>query len=87
MKKDNTCVSAVLMLNENRNTMIFNMLGSVVYCIMDNYLCVYYFCLKQDQLTLAHKIFWNKTFNDISGTETTALLMNIMSCHGFFEQK
>ena len=47
--------------------MIFKVLGSVVYCIMDNYVCADYLCLQKDKLSLENKGFENIRFNDISG--------------------
>ena len=82
LDKDNTRVTALPILNENRKTMIFKVLGSVIYWIMDNYLCVDYLCLQQAKIYFAHKIFENKIFNNIQ-IDISELLMNIMSCHGF----
>ena len=52
LSKDNTYVLAILMLYENINTMIFNVLSSIIYCVMGKYVCVdyvyfyrnFYFC-------------------------------------------
>ena len=82
LDKDNTRVTALPILNENRKTMIFKVLGSVIYWIMDNYLCVDYLCLQQAKIYFAHKIFENKIFNNIQ-IDISEPLMNIMSCHGF----
>ena len=77
--KDNTRVLELLMFHENRKTTIFKVLGSVIYCIMDNYICTDYLCLNKYKISLAHKVFDNTTFNDISGIGILELLMNIMS--------
>ena len=63
------------------------MLGSVVYFIIQNYIYVYYLWLKQAKLYSAHKGFENTTFNDILGIRISELLINIMSCHGFVNDK
>ena len=47
--------------------MIFNVLGSVIYFIMDNYLYFDYLCLQQGKIYLAHKGFENTISYDISG--------------------
>ena len=47
--------------------MIFKILGSVVYFIIDKYICVDYLCLQKAQLYLSHKGFKNITLNDTSG--------------------
>ena len=61
--------------------MIFKVLSSVVYCIMDNYLCADYLCLHQAKLSLENKGFENTTFNDISVIGISELLMSIISWH------
>ena len=66
-KKYNICVLSLLMLYEIINIMIFKVLGSVVYCIMDNYICVDYYFLQKFKLSLDHKGFEITAFNDISG--------------------
>ena len=42
LKKENTRVIPYLMFSDNINNMIFKVLISVVYCIIDNYLCADY---------------------------------------------
>ena len=42
LKKENTRVIPHLMFSDNINNMIFKVLISVVYCIIDNYLCADY---------------------------------------------
>ena len=56
-KKYNTRVIALLMFWENKKTMIFKVLSSVIYCITDNYLCVDYIFLQQGLFSMAHKGF------------------------------
>ena len=60
-RKYNTCVLSLLMFYENRNNMIFKVLSSVFYCIMDNYVCVDYLCCPQTKL---HVHFENKGFEN-----------------------
>ena len=50
LKKDNSCFFSLMIFRENRKTTIFKVLGLVIYCIMDNYLCVGYLCLHKSQL-------------------------------------
>ena len=57
LMKDNTHVISILMFYENRNIMIFEMLGSVFYCIMYNHLCVDCMCLHQDKFSLENEVF------------------------------
>ena len=66
LRKDNNRLLSVMMFYENRNNMIFNVLSSVVYFIINNYVCDDYLCCPQTKLHVANKIFENKTYNDIS---------------------
>ena len=66
LRKENTCVISCLMFYENIKSIIFNVIGSVVYCIMDNYVCVDSLFLQQAKIYLVNKGFKNTTFNDIS---------------------
>ena len=81
-KKENTCVLSFLMFYEDRKNTIFKVSSSVVYCIMNNYVCAYYLYFPQNKIHVANKVFENKTYNDISGIGIPELLMNIISCHG-----
>ena len=83
LKKDNTRVLSSIIFYENIKTVIFKVLGSIIYFIMSNYLCVYYMCLQEVQLYLTHKVLENTTFNYISGIGNRKLIMNIISCNGF----
>ena len=60
-----------------------------VYCITDRYVCVDYKCCTKTKInvTSKEKVFENRTYNDVSGTGTTELLMNIILCHGFVNNK
>ena len=46
MRKENTRVLSLLMLYEKKKIMVFNMLGSVFFCIIKNRLGVDYLCLQ-----------------------------------------
>ena len=52
LKKGKKSILALLMFYENRKTMIFKVLGSVIYFIMDDYLFVDYLCLQKGLLPL-----------------------------------
>ena len=88
LRKENTNVS-LMMFYENRKKMIFKVLSSVVYCIMDNYIYVDYLCCLQNKLhvNFENKGFENTTYNAVSGIEIPELLINIISCHGFVNDK
>ena len=36
-----------MMLNENRNTLVYKVIGEVIYNIIDEYVCLYYLDLLQ----------------------------------------
>ena len=59
LRKDNTRVLSLMMYHENRKKMIFKLLRSVVYCIIDNYVYVYYLSCMQNKL---HVNFSNKGY-------------------------
>ena len=85
--KDNAHIFSILIIYENREKIIFKVLSSVVYCIIEKYLCADYLCFQQAKLHFVNKIFENKKINDISGIRIPELLMNIISCHGFVNDK
>ena len=66
LKKDNNRVIALMILYENINIMILKVLDSIIYCILENYVCIDYIYLQQGLILLAHKEFENSTFNDTS---------------------
>ena len=70
------------MWNENRNTTILKVLYSIIYGIIEQYVCVDYLCLQQGLLYLKIDGFENTTFDNIPGIYITEVLMNIMSYHG-----
>ena len=81
-RKENTCVISLLVFCENRKSAIFKLLSSVVYCIMENYICAYYLCSPQTKAHVSNELFENTTYNDISLIVIIELLMNIISCNG-----
>ena len=60
-RKENSCVLSLLAFDENIKIVIFKVLGSVLYCIIDNYLCVDYLCLHHAKIYLEHKGFETTT--------------------------
>ena len=73
------------MFDENRNKMILKVLRSIVYCTMDNYVCVDYLCCPQTKTHVTSKGqgFESRTYNAVSRIGITELSMNTISCHGF----
>ena len=68
LKHNSTYAIALIMLYENRKSLIFMVLGAVVYFFIDKYMCVDYLCLQRyTKLSLLHIGFEDTSFNDISG--------------------
>ena len=55
LREENTRVISLLMFYENRKNMMFKVLGSLVYFIMDNYVCVDRLCFLQTKLHATSK--------------------------------
>ena len=87
LRKENTHVISIMMFYETRKKTNLKVLNPVVYCIMENDVCDAYLFLQQAKLYCANKRFENTTFNKFSGITIPELLMNIISCHGFVNDK
>ena len=48
LRKDNNCVISLMMFYENIKIKILKVLSSVIYCIMENYVCADYLCCLQN---------------------------------------
>ena len=59
------------------------MIGAVIYTIVDDYICINYLGLFQDNSFKYDNKFKNTKLNDLSGLGIPDILMNIMSFHGF----
>ena len=57
LSKYNSCVNLLMMSYDNGKNMIFNVLTSVVCCIMNNYVCADYLYFLQTKLHVANKLF------------------------------
>ena len=53
LKQDNTCVIALIMLYENRKSLIFKLLGVVIYCFLEKYVGVEYLILLREIILFA----------------------------------
>ena len=55
-KYEKTCVLAVLVFYDNAKSLIYTVLGVVVYCSLENYVCIdYLFLQKEKELCLTHR--------------------------------
>ena len=79
LQKGNTRVISLLIFDENRKIMIFKVLSSIVYCIMEKFVCVNYLSCPKKKLhvTCKGQLFENITYNAVSGIGIPELLMNI----------
>ena len=66
---------------------LFKVLGSVIYFIIDKFVCLYYLCLQEYLLSSNDRVFENPTFDNMFGTVITEVLINIMTCHKFSKEE
>ena len=71
------------MFYDNIKNVILELLSSVVYCIIDNYVCANYLYFQKNKPHFSDKLFESITLNNISVIGIPELLMNVISCHGF----
>ena len=66
IKHESTCDIALIMFYENRKSLIFNVLGVVVYCFIEKYVCVDYLSLQREaKLMLLHRGFEDTSFDEL----------------------
>ena len=70
------------MFYEHRAIIMLILLGSDIFTILDNFICLDYLFLVQDKLS-KHDKNSEKVFNDLSGMRKPEIFMNIVSFHGF----
>ena len=72
-----------MMFNNNSNTFMYKVIGEAIYTIIDEYVCLDYMVLPQENWSKHDNTFKNTKFNELSGSGIPDILMNIMSCNGF----
>ena len=70
------------MFYDNRKTIVYKVIGSVIYTIIENYIYIYFLYLLQDKLSKHNNKFENTKFKNISGLVIPDIFINIMPCHG-----
>ena len=81
---DSTSAIALIMLYNNRKSLIFKVLDFVVYTLIEKYLCVDYLCLQIEvKLLLLHRIFEDKSIYEISIVGIIEVLLHIVSCYSY----
>ena len=58
-----------------------------IYKTRNNFICIDYLCLLQDDLSKHDKSFENTNFNDFSGIGIHEIFINTMSCHVFTKEQ
>ena len=60
-------------------------MSSIVYCIMEKFLCVDYLCCTKTKLHVTSKVQGSeyRTYNSVSEIGTPELLMKKIACHRF----
>ena len=82
--QDNTCAIALIMFYNNNKSLTFMVLGVVVYCFIEKYVCVDYLILQREpKLSASHKKIEDTSFEELSGIVIPEILLNILSCCGF----
>ena len=77
----NTCVIASVMFYENKKTIMFKIVGEIIYSLYYRYICLDYLCQHKYKLSNHIYDFKNTTFGAFSGIGIRDLLTRIMSCH------
>ena len=83
IKNDSTRETNLIMFHENSNSLIFKVLGVVVYLFIEEYAYVYYLCLQREaKLSLLHRGFEDNSFYELLGIGVPEILLKIVSCYG-----
>ena len=84
IKQDNNRIVALIMLYENRRSLIIKVLGVVVYFLIETFVCVDHLSLqKKPKWSSSHIRFEDNSFDEISGIDIPEILFNIVSCYFF----
>ena len=73
------------MFGENMKIFMYKVIGAVIYIIIDDYICIDYLGLLQENVSKQNNKFENTKFNDWYGLGIPEILMNIISYHGFYK--
>ena len=85
-KNDNTHVIAILVFYDERKLPIFNILGVVVYCFLEKYVCIDYLCLQKKRNYICNRVFEDTLFDELSLIGIPEILLIIVSCYGFIQE-
>ena len=88
----NTCVIALVMFYENRTTnptKVYRVLSCVLYSVMEMFVCVDFICcqFKSIRYISSDNVFEDKSYNELLGIGISEVLVNLISCRGFMNNK
>ena len=91
LRKNNTCVMALIMFYENnvvKPKKLYRVLSYVLYSLIDNYACIDYLSCQPKTLRYIYSkpTFEDTSFNILLGIIIPELLLNLLSCHGFMKK-
>ena len=72
-----------MVFHNNMKTVLYKVIGSVIYSFIDNFICLDYMGILQHNLSAYNNKFEKTKFNDLSVLGIPKTLMYIMSSHGF----
>ena len=86
LKHDSTHAIVMIVFCKNRKSPIFKVLGVVVYCLIESFVCVDYLCLQREsKLLFLHQGFEDTLFGDLFWTFIPEIVLNIMSYYGYIQ--
>ena len=85
-QKNYVLVISFTMFYENMNVLMYNVIGAVIYNIIDEYIRLDYLSLLQDNLSKHNNDFKNTKLKNLSWLGIRDILINIMSGHGFLKR-
>ena len=88
LKHESNHAISLIMSYENSNSLVFKVLGVFVYFFIYKYLCTEYFCLQREsRLYLLHRGFEDNSFCELSWIDIPEVLLNIVACYGYIQEK
>ena len=75
-------VISLMMFYRNRKIVVYKVIVSVIYSVIDNSICIDYLCILQNSYLLTTPSLGKTKFNVLSELGISEIRMNIISCHG-----
>ena len=83
LSKNNVSVISLIVFHENRTILMYNVIGVVMYTIIDDYICLDYLDLLQEKLKNHGNNFEKTNSKNLYGLGISEILKKFMLCHGF----